>query len=103
MNLLPSTEYTEWQWPLSGVHSIMMEMEKFAQAGEAGGARPAPVTLSTIIKYKDFVYRTLPLFLLYSYVYSMSLPNEKPTSKGTNREPSLVLSVSESLVARLFY
>ncbi len=28
------TEYTEWQLPLSGVHSIMME--KLAQAGEDG-------------------------------------------------------------------
>jgi hypothetical protein len=27
--------HTEWQWPLSGVHSIMTE--KLAQAGEGGG------------------------------------------------------------------
>jgi hypothetical protein len=33
-----STEYTEWQRPLSGVHSIMME--KLAQAGEAGRCMP---------------------------------------------------------------
>jgi hypothetical protein len=39
---------TEWQWPLSGVHSIIME--KLAQAGEegGGGARPPPFTISTI-------------------------------------------------------
>jgi hypothetical protein len=36
-------------------------MEKLAQAGEAGGARPAAVTLSNI-KYKVVVYRTLPYF-----------------------------------------
>jgi hypothetical protein len=30
-----SPQYTEWQRPLSGVHSIMME--KWAQAGEEGG------------------------------------------------------------------
>ncbi len=69
-----------------------------------GGARPAPVTLSTI-KYKVVVHPnapaeradtcTLPLCLLYPYVYSMSLPQEKPTSKGTNREPSLDFSVSD--------
>ncbi len=58
MRLLPSTEYTEWQRPLSGVHSIMME--KLAQAVRLGGARPAPVTLTTIM-YKVVVYRTLQL------------------------------------------
>jgi hypothetical protein len=35
----PTTEYAEWQRPLSGVHSIMME--KLVQAGEGGeGTRP---------------------------------------------------------------
>ncbi len=29
-----------WQWPISGVHSIMME--KFSQAGEGGGCTPTP-------------------------------------------------------------
>jgi hypothetical protein len=36
-------EYTEWQWPLSDVHSIMMV--KSAQSGEGGGRLP-PFTLS---------------------------------------------------------
>jgi hypothetical protein len=36
---------TEWQWPLSGVHSITME--KSAQPGEGGGARQPPFTIST--------------------------------------------------------
>ncbi len=35
-----TTGNTEWQWPLSGIHSIMIE--KLAQAGEGGGARPPP-------------------------------------------------------------
>ncbi len=35
--------HTEWQLPISGVHSIMME--KSALAGEGGGARPPPFTL----------------------------------------------------------
>ena len=39
-----TTEYTEWQWPLSGVHSIMMV--KSAHPGEGGGARPPPFSLS---------------------------------------------------------
>jgi hypothetical protein len=41
--------HIDWQRPLSalsGVHSIMME--KLAQAGEGGGARPPPFTLFTI-------------------------------------------------------
>ncbi len=36
--------HTEWQRPLSGVHSIMME--KLAQAGEGGeGCTPTPLSL----------------------------------------------------------
>ncbi len=44
--MVVNTEYTEWQRPLAGVHSIMME--KSAQAGEGGVARPPPLTISTI-------------------------------------------------------
>jgi hypothetical protein len=53
-----TTEYTEWQWPLSGIQV------------RVGGARSTPFTISTII-YKVVVYApaekadTLPLFLLY--------------------------------------
>ena len=64
--------HTEWQRPLSGAHSIMME--KSAQAGGGGGCtRPPPFTISTVT-YKVVVYATaeradtLPLFLLYPYV-----------------------------------
>ncbi len=70
-----TTEYTQWQWPLSGVHSIMMV--KSAQANEGGGgdAQPLPFTLSTI-KYKVVVYApaeraymyTLPISSLSLYV-----------------------------------
>ncbi len=74
--VIPETEYTEWQRPLSGIHSIMME--KLAQGGEggAGGARPPPCNISTIT-YKVVAYApaerayTLPLFLLYLYMYSV--------------------------------
>jgi hypothetical protein len=59
----------------SGVYSIMME--KLAQAGEGGGgARPPHLTISTIT-YKVVVDApaeradTLPLFLLYPYMYSV--------------------------------
>jgi hypothetical protein len=51
------TEHTEWQRPFSGVHSIMME--KLAQAGEGGGARPPPFTIPVYhdtITYKVVVY-----------------------------------------------
>ncbi len=65
-----STLHTEWQLPLSGVYSIMME--KLAQTGEG-----AP-TISTI-SFKVVVYApaeteradTLPLFLLYPCRYSV--------------------------------
>jgi hypothetical protein len=70
-----STAFREWQWPLSGVHSIMME--KSAQpVVRVGGARPPPFTLSTITS-KVVVYSpaeradALPLFLLYPYMYSV--------------------------------
>ncbi len=33
-------EHTEWQWPISGVHSLMME--KSALADENGGCTPTP-------------------------------------------------------------
>jgi hypothetical protein len=41
-SILFSTEFTEWQWPLSGVHSLMRV--KFSPGGEGGGARPSPRT-----------------------------------------------------------
>ncbi len=69
------TEYTEWQRPLPGAHSITME--KSAQAGEGGGTRPPPFTISTIT-YQVLMYApaemadTLPLFLLYPYMYSVA-------------------------------
>jgi hypothetical protein len=62
------------QWPVDGVHSIMMV--KSAQPGEAGGcARPPPSNLSTFTS-KVVVYApaeradTLPLVLLYPYIHS---------------------------------
>jgi hypothetical protein len=65
--------HTEWQWPLFGVHSIMME--KSAQPG----ARPPPFTISTIT-YKIVVHApakradTLPIFLLYPYMCDLRKP-----------------------------
>jgi hypothetical protein len=46
-------EHTEWQRPLSGVHSIVME--KLAQAGVGEGARPPLFTIFTIT-YKVAMY-----------------------------------------------
>jgi hypothetical protein len=60
--------HTEWQPPLSGIHSIMMG--KLAQAGEGGGARSPTFTIVTIT-YKVAVHapaqraETLTLFHLY--------------------------------------
>jgi hypothetical protein len=67
--------HTEWQRPLSGVHSIMME--KLSQAGEGGGggARPPPFTIFTITN-KIAVYapaeRADTLHLFHLYLYSES-------------------------------
>jgi hypothetical protein len=38
--------HTDWQWPLSGVHSIMME--KSAQLGEDWGVHADPLSLYSI-------------------------------------------------------
>ncbi len=59
---------TEWQLPIYGVHSIMME--KSALAGEGGGCTPTPFH-SVTITYKVAVYAPAeradkpPLFHLY--------------------------------------
>jgi hypothetical protein len=54
-----ATEYlhTEWQWPLSDVHSIMMVNQPSLVRG--GGARLPPFTLFTIT-YKVVVYAPAP-------------------------------------------
>ncbi len=66
-----NTEYTEWERPLYGVHSIMRV--KLAWLVRVGGARPPPFT---IITSKVAVYApaewadTLTLFHLNQYMYS---------------------------------
>jgi hypothetical protein len=66
--------HAEWQWPLSGVHSIKGGKISPAQRG-VGGARPPPFTLSTIT-YKVLVYTAaeradvLPL-RLHPFMYSV--------------------------------
>jgi hypothetical protein len=61
---------------LSGIHSIMME--KYAQHGEEEGARPTPfrciyhhVHSFSVRSSLKGRYSTLPLFLLYPYMYSV--------------------------------
>jgi hypothetical protein len=77
--------HTEWQLPVSGVHSIMME--KLAQPGDGAGARPPPYTLSTIT-HKVAVYApaeradTFLLFLLSPYLYSVLSYGEKPLPRA---------------------
>ncbi len=56
---LPHRVHTEWQWPLSSVHSIMME--KSAQAGEDWGCTPNPLSLYPTSCTKFVVYGTLQL------------------------------------------
>jgi hypothetical protein len=65
--------HRDWQCPIFGVQSIMMEKSALAGEGGGGGARPPPFTLVTIT-YKVAVYAptkradTLPLFHLYPYM-----------------------------------
>ncbi len=60
-------------------------IEKLAQAGEGGGARPPPFTLFTIMfevaKYAEAGRADkLPLYHLYSYMYSVVKMVIKPIS-----------------------
>ncbi len=66
--------HTEWQWPLSGVHPI--SMEKLAQPGEGGVCTSTP--FHCIYHHVESCGvcsaqrpDTLPLFLLYPYMYSV--------------------------------
>ncbi len=70
--------HTEWQSPLSGVHSIMME--KLAWPGEGGECTAHPPSFTIfIITFKVVVYASaeradmyiILLFLLYPYMYSV--------------------------------
>jgi hypothetical protein len=48
-SIVSITEYTEWQWPLSVVHSIMMV--KSAQPGKGGECTSSP--LNSIYHHKQ--------------------------------------------------
>jgi hypothetical protein len=108
MRLLPSTEYTEWQWPLSGVHSIMME--KLAQAYEAGGCTPSPChyiyhqVQSCGVPYAPAEKAgTLLLFLLYPSIYLVS--TLRPHLKNSLQVKELTENpvwISLSLTMRLY-
>jgi hypothetical protein len=56
------------------------DKKKYVQAGEGAGALPPPFLVSTIT-YKVVMYTpaeradSLPLFLLYPYMYSVVNPN----------------------------
>jgi hypothetical protein len=66
--------HAEWQWPLSGVYSIMME--KSAQLVRIGGCTPIPFTISrTKVSVSAPAEKadTLPVFLLYPDMYSVTL------------------------------
>ncbi len=70
--------HTEWQWPISGVHSIVMENQPWLVRLGGCTHTPSPYlfTLFTIT-YKVAVNAlaeradTLQLFHLYSYMYSL--------------------------------
>jgi hypothetical protein len=75
---VPQSIHTEWQWPISGVHVIhFIMMEKSALTGEGGECTPIPFHSIVTATYKVAVYTpaertdTLPLFHLYTYMYSV--------------------------------
>jgi hypothetical protein len=51
-NIADHRVHTEWQLPISGVHSIMIE--KSALAGEGGGCTPAPFNSESIATLPPF-------------------------------------------------
>jgi hypothetical protein len=69
-----TTEYTEWQWPLYGIDSIMMLKSAQPGGGRGRGARPSPLTLvpvTSVVYAQAERADTLPIFLLYTYMYSV--------------------------------
>ncbi len=88
-------EYTEWQLPLSGVHSIMME--NWPRLVRVRGGCPLPFTVFTIT-YKVVVYASAeragytPPFLLYPYFVlcgSRYCEQEKWPDNGEKKEDSI--------------
>jgi hypothetical protein len=77
-----TTEYTELQPLLSGVHSVM-RVKSVLAGGEGGGARPPPLITFTLTS-KVAVYApaewadTLTLFHLYQYMYSVMVTLSTP-------------------------
>ncbi len=72
--------HTEWQWPLSGVHYIMMV--KSAQPGEVGGVHALPLSLylvSTNISKVVVYVPAAPIFPLPLYV--LCGPQRAPTDR----------------------
>jgi hypothetical protein len=84
---LPTVLSTEWQWPLSGVHSHHDDKNQPSLVRVGGGARSPPFTLSTIIKVVVYAPAetadTLPLFLLYP-LYVLCGPVLSPLKQSWN-------------------
>jgi hypothetical protein len=76
-HMLICTVHTEWQLPLSGVHSILMEKSSLTCEGGGGGFTPTPFHSIVTITYKVEQHApaeradTHPLFHLYPYMYSV--------------------------------
>ncbi len=83
-----STVHTEWQWPLSGVHSIMLE--KLAQAGEGGGCTPTPFHY---IYHHVAVYGTLQLRWQIHSRYFISTPICTLWSCLRHRNPPVLVKI----------
>jgi hypothetical protein len=77
MEAAESTEYTEWQWPLSGVCTFHYD-GKISPVWLGWGMHLIPLCTLPTTMSKVLVYApaetadTLPLFLLYPYMYSVA-------------------------------
>ncbi len=77
--------HTEWQWLLSGVHSIILQ--KLAQACEGGGCMPSPfhysshhVKVHVPAEWAD----TLTLFHPYPHVQTLWIIHSNGSSKNVH-------------------
>ncbi len=102
LNIFASV-YTEWQWPLSGVHSIMME--KFAQPGEGGEVHadtlslylPSRTKLRCMLQLKGQIHS--PKIFYSIHICTLWLKLRQMGTQGVHtyeRYPSVVGSVSSS-------
>ncbi len=99
---LQTTEYTEQQQSLSGVHSIMRV--KLAQAGEGGGGRPpplpSPVKLQCTLQLSGQIH--LPCFISSKNMYSVLQTTYNPASRVSSKQTKINLGSNQNKICFAF-